>query len=240
MAERRRSRHPQSLDQGDPGGASEAALESPLVRAGHQVVATHLGAGATVPTLELKQTGSGSPLGCPCLSTTRDSAGAAGPVSKIGPAVQHTAGARRQRRGRRRTRRGARHRGHRRGVRPAAIGPFRSGFRSLSVFKLERDGLIERQRHETDWAGRDLGTAMRPLVEWARKKAPDELAEIYPEGQMVGRTRNSGGASCPVSRHRPHSSTWAVLISPGRSEGSCTRASGSRRGDQDTRSGRWT
>lgn len=62
------------------------------------------------------------------------------------------------------------------------LGIERLPFRS--TFEVTENGSIRRQVHEVDWGDVSLDAAMQPLVEWARSHAPDELAEIYPEGRM--------------------------------------------------------
>lgn len=54
-----------------------------------------------------------------------------------------------------------------------------------SVFELDEEGRIRRQRHEVDWGSRSLPEAMAPLVAWAREHEPEELERLYPEGRMV-------------------------------------------------------
>lgn len=55
----------------------------------------------------------------------------------------------------------------------------------LSTYEINDDGLIVKQRHEVEQGAAGVELAMKPLVEWAAGEEPDELAEIYPDDQMV-------------------------------------------------------
>lgn len=57
--------------------------------------------------------------------------------------------------------------------------PFRSRFR------VDHDGRIVWQRHESEGPGPDYAAALEKAVAWAEQHQPDELAEIYPDGQLV-------------------------------------------------------
>ena len=65
----------------------------------------------------------------------------------------------------------------------ALIGVGSLAFRS--TFEVTEHGAIASQSHHVDWGRVTLETAMEPLVTWASKHEPDELANIYPAGQMV-------------------------------------------------------
>ena len=54
-----------------------------------------------------------------------------------------------------------------------------------STFEVTEAGRIGRQIHEIDWGPTTLGQAMEPLLAWASENAPDDLAEIYPDGRMI-------------------------------------------------------
>ncbi len=45
-------------------------------------------------------------------------------------------------------------------------------------------GVITQQVHEVDWGDTSIDEALRPAVEWATAREPDELAAIYPEGRL--------------------------------------------------------
>lgn len=57
--------------------------------------------------------------------------------------------------------------------------PFRSRFR------VDDHGRIVRQRHQSQGPGSDYASALAEAVAWAERKEPEELAEIYPNGELV-------------------------------------------------------
>lgn len=59
------------------------------------------------------------------------------------------------------------------------------GLDFLSTYEIDGDGLIVKQRHEVEQGAAGIELAIRPLVEWASKEEPDELAEIYPDDEMI-------------------------------------------------------
>ncbi|HSR67805.1 MAG TPA: nuclear transport factor 2 family protein [Acidobacteriota bacterium] len=54
-----------------------------------------------------------------------------------------------------------------------------------TTFSVNSQGLIEKQRYQLLPDQPSSQEAMKPAVEWARRHRPQELAEIYPDGQMV-------------------------------------------------------
>lgn len=54
-----------------------------------------------------------------------------------------------------------------------------------SRFEVDEEGRIATQTHEVDWSGTSVADALAPVLEWAAEVAPDELAEIYPDGGLV-------------------------------------------------------
>lgn len=57
--------------------------------------------------------------------------------------------------------------------------------RFRSIFEVDDDGRIASQTHAVDWGDVTLEDAMEPLIAWASRNEPEELAAIYPEGRMV-------------------------------------------------------
>ncbi len=62
------------------------------------------------------------------------------------------------------------------------IGVGELNFRS--TFTVSPTGLISHQLHQVSWGEVSLSDAIIPLTAWASKHEAEELAEIYPGGQM--------------------------------------------------------
>lgn len=54
-----------------------------------------------------------------------------------------------------------------------------------TTYRFDRHGLIKEQSYESLPGQASFQDAMQPAVAWAAEYRPEELAEIYPDGQMI-------------------------------------------------------
>lgn len=82
-----------------------------------------------------------------------------------------------------------------------AIGADDMTFRSS--FEVADDGRILRQHHHVDWGSVPFDAALKPLVDWAERHEPQELAEIYPDRTIIY-TRRMGERWVALARRWRH------------------------------------
>lgn len=54
-----------------------------------------------------------------------------------------------------------------------------------SEFRVDDQGLIMSQRYEVEWLSPSVEESLKPAIAWADVHAPEELAEVYPDGKLV-------------------------------------------------------
>ncbi len=83
-------------------------------------------------------------------------------------------------------------------LRLLGLGPLR--FRS--TFRVDPRGCIAAQRYEALSSEESVDEALRPVIAWAERHAPEELARLYPEGRLTYSERSGRGWVALLRRWR--------------------------------------